>query len=780
MFALCLLSLALAPHDPQPVLLATLNEYTRYADSIWHLTDDGTMGWFGDGASGGNGGIRGTCGTMLAYATLIRAGQPEADARLRQVTLGLRYASSTHLTGAARCVDGKQWGHGWQTNLWAGSLGFACALLEDRLPADLVAACRRVVADEADYRAGIPPASGYRGDSKAEENAWNSNIVALAAAWLPGDPRAPVWLKSAKQYLVNTYTVADTTGDPLAAWVTTQTCLPSYTVENHGFFHPEYQMVAGMSMGDSLVMARLLNPEVARELEPFATHLVRPVWAALSRVLLDSGDLAFPSGLDWALHSYGQISYYAFLSTWLDDPLARWAEERVAALTAARQQVNGDGRYTGESVPDGFYREAVNARRVALAWWHHQGAPAPTTGVTPPPAFVANLPDVGLLLHRGPHGFVSVSYGLRTMAMVVPPARDGAPHLVTPRQPSLLPGRVTAAQVEASDVADDGFMVQLLMQQGPMVATRARIVSRGGAVALIEQPLDSLGLTTTNEAFPIGIENHALTGGTRTIAWAGGEQSIVERSGQAARPTGGWVSIDDRLSAVAGPSGGWEYRAPDRYNRNGAAEDTLSWRPADPRAARYAIVLDGGAAVARAVATTVVWQSSEREATLQFRAPDGQTVSLALPLEQATPSRPVLTIAGVEVTTESDLHPAKLAIDGDPATFWVSNHNGAEPGHGPTPERPERLTIQLRQQATIGGLILVPRPSYGPRKVRLLVGGRVVAEAELRHEPQLIDLPAVAADAVTIELLSAYDPRFPETPRNVQIGEVIVLGPTAN
>ncbi len=61
MFALCLLSLALAPHDPQPVLLATLNEYTRYADSIWHLTDDGTMGWFGDGASGGNGGIRGTC-----------------------------------------------------------------------------------------------------------------------------------------------------------------------------------------------------------------------------------------------------------------------------------------------------------------------------------------------------------------------------------------------------------------------------------------------------------------------------------------------------------------------------------------------------------------------------------------------------------------------------------------------------------------------------------------------------------------------------------------------
>jgi len=779
MITLCLL-LTLAPADPQPLLLSTLVEFSRYADSIWHLTDDGTMGWFGDGASGGNGGIRGTCGTMVAYATLIRAGQPDAEARLQKVRLGLRYASATHLTGNAKCVDGKQWGHGWQTNLWAGSLGFACALLEDRLPADLVADCKRVVGDEADYRASIPPASGFRGDSKAEENAWNSNIVALAAAWLRDDPRAAGWLTSAKQYLVNTYTVPDTTGDPLAEWVTTQTCLPTFSVENHGFFHPSYQMVSGMSLGDSFLYARLTNPAVAEELKPFAEHNVRPVWRTLSRVLLDSGELAYPSGLDWALHGYGQVSYYTWLANWLDDPLARWAEPRLAKLVADRQQVNGDGRFTGEATPNGFYREAVCARRVALAWWHHQGAPQPTTGVTPPPAFVEDLPDVGLLLQRGPHGFVSVSYGLRTMAMVVPPARDDAPFLVTPRIPSLLPARITKSTVEHVEVTADGFVMQLLMEQGPMSATRTRIVNRGGAVALIEQPLDSLGLVTSPDAFPIGIENHAMTGGARTVSWDGGEATIQERSGQGADPAGSWASVDQRLSVIGGPDGVWRYQAPDRYNRDGAAEDTLSWRPADPKAARYAIVLTDGADAAQKLATTVVWKTSADEASLAFTAPDGSAVKVAMPLKQAASKRQVLTIASADASTNSELHGSALAIDGDPTTFWCSSFNGPEPGHGPTPERPETMTVKLAERAEVGGLVIVPRPSYGPRKVRLLVDGQPVAEGELRHDPMLFDFATTQTDAVTIEMLSSYDPRFPQTPRNVQICEVIVLGPKAD
>jgi hypothetical protein len=46
------------------------------------------------------------------------------------------------------------------------------------------------------------------------------------------------WLDSANKYLVNTHTVANTSGDPLACWVTMRTHYPDYALENHGFYHP--------------------------------------------------------------------------------------------------------------------------------------------------------------------------------------------------------------------------------------------------------------------------------------------------------------------------------------------------------------------------------------------------------------------------------------------------------------------------------------------------------------------------------------------------------------
>src|SRR5690606_5307554 len=130
---------------------------------------------------------------------------------------------------------------------------------------------------------------------------WQSNVAARAASWMPDDPRAARWLETAKRYLANTYTVpADSSGE-LSAWITTQTLYPSYALENHGFYHPTYQMVAGMSMGDAYLMARLINPSLAAELRPFAEHNVRKVWGFFQGIVLDSGDLAFPSGLDWSL-----------------------------------------------------------------------------------------------------------------------------------------------------------------------------------------------------------------------------------------------------------------------------------------------------------------------------------------------------------------------------------------------------------------------------------------------------------------------------------------------
>ena len=57
--------------------------------------------------------------------------------------------------------------------------------------------------------------------------------------------------------------------------------------------------------------------------------------------------------------------------------------------------------------------------------------------------------------------------------------------------------------------------------------------------------------------------------------------------------------------------------------------------------------------------------------------------------------------------------PPDAAVDGDAASFWVSG--GSAPGQGPTPERPETLTVELGTARDIATVTVTPRVNYGPR-----------------------------------------------------------------
>src|SRR4051812_22235534 len=141
--------------------LACLIDFQRYGDSVWldasYANSPPGSGYFGDGGSGGNGGIRGSCGVAVAYAVLAQAlpADPARPARIDKIRKALNYAANTHLSGTNVCNDGKKWGHDWQTAEWAGSMGLACLLVQNDLPAATIQACQRAVADESTYRAGI-------------------------------------------------------------------------------------------------------------------------------------------------------------------------------------------------------------------------------------------------------------------------------------------------------------------------------------------------------------------------------------------------------------------------------------------------------------------------------------------------------------------------------------------------------------------------------------------------------------------------------------------------
>ena len=252
MFLLCfgLAARVSAQTNSQQTYLQCLTNFEAYAESIWHTNTTGIpdAGFWGDGGSTGNGGIRGNGGIAVAYATLCLAlpSDPKFTNRLARVRQALNYDYNTHITGGYNTVSANKWGWSngslatctsqggsdWQTAEWSGSMGLACILVQSNLPAATITGVQMVVASEANHRAGIAPCTRLLsdGDTKAEENGWDGNILALAAAWMANNASASNWLYAAKNYLANTYTVAypdlitpNIIGDPLGSWVSTVT-----------------------------------------------------------------------------------------------------------------------------------------------------------------------------------------------------------------------------------------------------------------------------------------------------------------------------------------------------------------------------------------------------------------------------------------------------------------------------------------------------------------------------------------------------------------------------
>ena len=115
--------------------------------------------------------------------------------------------------------------------------------------------------------------------------------------------------------------------------------------------------------------------------------------------------------------------------------------------------------------------------------------------------------------------------------------------------------------------------------------------------------------------------------------------------------------------------------------------------------------------------------------------------------------------------------------DGDPETFWVSRREEPAPGTGPTPERPEVLTFAFARQERVGTVMLVPRPRYGPRRIRLQVGTTTVYEGPVPDAPREFPVnPPVPAASAVLTITDSHDPAHPDAPRNTQIAEVAFGG----
>ena len=764
--------------------------YAPYAESLWHPAGRG--GYWGDGLSGGNGGIRGTSNLTLVMAWLVQAydegwlkeaheaalaaaGLDRATC-LRRVREAWTYLAESHRTGGGAARDGKQWGRSWQSSLWVGASGLAALLVWEHLDEDLQDRIRRVLVDEADAKLGVVPRDARPGNTAAEENGWDTHAPAVALALCPQHPHAAGWLRAAQLLAVNTYSApADRQSetrvgrDRLRDVVCTANLAPDFTLDNHGFFHPSYVKVSGQELGEAWVILALGDrrhgTNYAAAFKPYAMHHLGDVWnKVLLPLLLPEGEFAFPAGQDWALHTGTTQSYFAFVATALQDPLAALAERRGVEIAQFQMRASPSGRIYGQGDFE-WWSEPILLKRYVTAMLHFLLAarvpePAEESALTARDEY-RRFPDAQMMVCRTPRYFTSLSLRPTPTALIIPLGEHHLehPHVVTPRVGSILPAGTIVDDAEHSRPAGRG--VVMTYSDGTQAAM---VAARNTVLWLSNRPLH-----------PLAIQNDALvTGRGRQIHFASGSRHVPPLVPmEPFRVAGTWINIDGQLGLVS-PQG-FDYRPAGGLTRRSAAEDLVA-----PRPGRDGTLLLAGprfsAEQTRDLAESLRASADFGHWKVQYReGPSEPALRIHVGLVPApTPSAPLdLQVHG----QVSDRSPLANLTDGDPATCVVLRNKA---GTGPSSGGPIAIEFRRPAEVPLGSwLRVVPRPAYGPRDVILEVhrggGWQAIGKATLHDGPADIASPAdPPGERFRLTITSGWDrgSKSGAPPRNTQIGEL--------
>ena len=470
--------------------------------------------------------IRPNTSTLVGLAVLRRWGPFDAqvvgvsrdDLLDNYMIPMMRYLVATHSSGDRTTSDGKPWGDAWQSAHWAYALGRAAWFVWDDLPADVRADVRRVVAHEAGRFVDATPPHGMKRDTKAEENAWNSRIFSAAVLLMPNDPRRTAWEEAFVRWAISSYMrpsdaecprVVD--GKTVADWYTGACIFDDYTCENHGFVHPGYMGCIGITLSCHLDF-RLSGRPTPRAVAWNAAG----VYENLKWMATPDGGYVYPSGQDWALFRNPQKAHLHLLMAAFEDDPDGWSLAQNGWEAMEKMQArSADGRVF---LP-GEYRFASTQQDtigvLGLQWLYlHVADPIrdkPTRRLG-----TRHLKAGGLVLHRTPDAFVTLSYGAKVMAQVAAMRHD---RIVSPDQRSLIGSVYIAGDKRAPDprvssidvdVQDDRFTAKLCVDHGTSV--RANLIFRtdpDGTLHVREQLVAVKDVTITRvETGMIGVLNN--------------------------------------------------------------------------------------------------------------------------------------------------------------------------------------------------------------------------------------------------------------------------------
>lgn len=347
-------------------------------------------------------GVRPNADLSMICAFLVKYGKPAGVTLPSGVTWAkiedmakksLIFAYSTHKANKLKvCSGNNYWGSTaandgvWESSLWAMSVAYSAYFQWDKLTATQKNYIYKLLKAECNYeltRNSIP--TGYNGDTKAEENGWEVDILAATLGLFPNDALAPQWFERMREFAINSYShpsdASNTTIiDPdynnktIADLYKGQNLYDDYTLQNHNLFHTSYQNVVMQELGEAALALKMfqlgVNGKEVWKSNALMHNNQQVMDSVLNWLALADGELAMPNGNDWSLFLYDQITSYTTQACFQRDANALMLENLAYKYIKARQKTTSDGSWLLRA-DVGARRMGVEAHRVMMTYLMH-------------------------------------------------------------------------------------------------------------------------------------------------------------------------------------------------------------------------------------------------------------------------------------------------------------------------------------------------------------------------------------------------------------------------
>ncbi|MBR1667048.1 MAG: hypothetical protein IJ693_02075 [Bacteroidaceae bacterium] len=346
-------------------------------------------------------GVRPNADLSMVCAFLVKYGKPAGVklpagvtwAKIEDMAMkSLVFAYSTHKANKLKvCAGGNYWGSTstsdavWESSLWAMSVAYSAYFQWDKLSNAQKSHIYALLKAECNYELYRSIPTGYAGDTKAEENGWEADILAATLGLFPNDPLAPQWFERLREFAINSYShasdatntaIIDEWYDPktIADLYKGQNLYDDYSLQNHNLFHTSYQNVVQQELGEAALALKMfqqgLHGTEKWKTNALMHHNQEVQDSILNWLALPDGELAMPNGNDWSLFLYDQITSYSTLACFLRDPHALMLENMAYKYIKARQKTTPDGSWLLRA-DVGARRMGVEAHRVMMTYLMH-------------------------------------------------------------------------------------------------------------------------------------------------------------------------------------------------------------------------------------------------------------------------------------------------------------------------------------------------------------------------------------------------------------------------